>query len=62
MGTNVKNLDGAEAQRRLAAQLAPSDEGASGPRGVDQNYEADTAELQRLQDEMQIGHDRPTSK
>ena len=62
MGTKIKNLDGAEAQRRLAAQLAPRDERASGLRGIDGNYEQDTAELQRLQDEIQVGHDRPRSK
>ena len=61
MGTEIENLPGAEAQRRLAEQLTPRTEGASGIRG-DENYDAATAELDRLTNEMQIGHDGPTSK
>ena len=53
MGTKVTNLSAEEAQRRLAARLAPRDERASGIRG-DENYAPATAE--RLTNEMQIGH------
>jgi hypothetical protein len=34
-------------------------DGATGLRGIDSNFEADTAELQRLTDEVQIGHAPP---
>ena len=57
----VKNLSADEAERRLAAQLEPRDERASGIRG-DQNYVEATAEAERLAREMRIGHDRPESK
>lgn len=43
-------------RQRLAAQLTPRVEGASGLRGIDGNYEADTAKMQRLEDEERIGH------
>jgi hypothetical protein len=60
--TEVTNLPVEEAQRRLAEQLTPRSEGASGLRGIDGNFEADTAELQRLEDEVQIGHGPPQSE
>ena len=56
MGTQIKNLSAEEAQRRLAAQLQPRDD-APGVRGIDQDYEAVTAKLKRLEREVRIGHD-----
>ncbi len=51
----IKNLPGAEAEARLAAQLVPRDERASGIRG-DENYIEATGELERL---VSRGADRP---
>jgi hypothetical protein len=61
MGVQVKNKPVEQAQAELARQLAPRT-GMSGTRDGDQDYEVTTAELDRLTNEMQVGHDRPTSK
>lgn len=61
MGTKIKNLSAEEAQRRLAAQLVPHSEGTSGTVPME-NFEATTAELDRLVNLYQSGHDAPQSK
>ncbi len=62
MGTETKNLPVTEAEARLAAQLEPRSEGASGARGVDQNYEQAFEEQVGLENVYQSGHDGPTTK
>ena len=61
MGTKIKNLDAAEAQRRLAAQLEPRSQGTSGTVPLE-NFESTSAELDRLTSLYQSGHNAPQSK
>ena len=62
MGTKIENLPAEEAERQTLGAAQSAIGTASGIRGADQNFEADAAELQKLQDEEQIGHDASRQK
>jgi hypothetical protein len=60
MGIQVENKTAEQAQAELAKALRPRSIPPGGIRPDE--YETTTAGLQKLQNEMQIGHDRPKSK
>ena len=61
MATEIRNLPIEQAQAELAEQLSPRSEAPSGTRS-EGDYEEATAEVERLENLYQSGHDGPKSK